>query len=127
MKPIKIIKAALLFTILLNLALSANRAMAQPPIRDPRTPGYVKARELPDGANPSPDSIGNFIIGPTHNPAPEMVVQANVPQGTIYQFTVDSKDSKIYPGIAREPKTFGTPDPSDPAKLIVIRRPTPDT
>ena len=30
-----------------------------------------------------------------------------------------SADSKIYPGIAREPGTFGTPDPSDPAKLIV--------
>ena len=30
-----------------------------------------------------------------------------------------STDSKIYPGIAREPNTFGTPDPNDPAKLIV--------
>ncbi|HEY3456071.1 MAG TPA: alpha/beta hydrolase-fold protein, partial [Bryobacteraceae bacterium] len=30
-----------------------------------------------------------------------------------------SKDSKIYPGIAREPGTHGTPDPNDPAKLIV--------
>jgi enterochelin esterase family protein len=119
MKPTKIITAALMFTILLNPALCANPALAQPPIRDPHTPGYVKARELPDGANPSPDSIGNFIIGPTHNTAPEMVVQAGVPQGTIYQFTIDSKDSKIYPGIAREPKTFGTSDPVNPAKLIV--------
>ena len=30
-----------------------------------------------------------------------------------------STDSKIYPGIAREQGTFGTPDPDDPAKLIV--------
>src|SRR5258708_10531642 len=30
-----------------------------------------------------------------------------------------STDSKIYPGIARDPGTFGTPDPPDPAKLIV--------
>src|SRR5207237_7482418 len=30
-----------------------------------------------------------------------------------------SADSKIYPGVAREPNTFGKSDPSDPAKLIV--------
>ncbi|MDP9076458.1 MAG: alpha/beta hydrolase-fold protein [Bacteroidota bacterium] len=93
--------------------------MAQPPIRDPHTPGYVSATELPDGANPSPNLNGNFIIGPTHEPAPESMVQTNVPQGTIYHFTIDSKDSKIYPGIAREANTFGTPDPANPVKLIV--------
>ena len=32
---------------------------------------------------------------------------------------MSSADSKIYPGIARDPGTFGTPDPTDPAKLIV--------
>jgi iron(III)-enterobactin esterase len=32
---------------------------------------------------------------------------------------MNSADSKLYPGIAREPGTFGTPDPTDPAKLIV--------
>jgi len=32
---------------------------------------------------------------------------------------MSSADSKIYPGIAREPNTFGAPDPADPAKLIV--------
>jgi enterochelin esterase-like enzyme len=90
-----------------------------PPTRDPHTPGYVTAKELPDGANAPADADGNFIIGPTHNPAPEMTVQEGVPQGTIYNFTMNSADSKIYPGIAREPGTFGTPDPSDPAKLIV--------
>ena len=90
-----------------------------PPTRDPHTPGYVSATELPDGSIPSPDSNGNFIIGPTHNPAPEMTEQQNVPQGTVYQFTMESKDSKIYPGIAREAGTFGTVDSTDPAKLIV--------
>jgi len=90
-----------------------------PPTRDPNTPGFVTARELPDGAVPPPDADGNFIIGPTHAPAPEMVEQAGVPQGTIYNFTMSSADSKIYPGIARDPGTFGTVDPTDPAKLIV--------
>lgn len=32
---------------------------------------------------------------------------------------MSSVDSTIYPGIAREPGTFGTPDPADPAKLVV--------
>ena len=89
------------------------------PTRDPHTPGYVSAEELPDGSTPSADTTGNFIIGPTHLPAPEMVVHSGVPAGRIFQFTLASKDSKIYPGIAREPHTFGTPDPTDPAKLVV--------
>jgi len=119
MEQFLIIKArTIMFTILLNLAIVLT-ATAQPPIRDPHTPGYATATELPDGAVPSPDVNGNFIIGPTHDPAPESAVQANVPQGTIYRFTIESKDSKIYPGIAREPNTFGTPDPANPAKLIV--------
>src|SRR3982751_3981762 len=89
------------------------------PARDPNTPGYVTAKELPDGAVPSPKVDGNFILGPTHNPAPEMTVQEGVPQGEIINFTMESKDSKLYPGIAREPGSFGTPDPANPAKLIV--------
>jgi enterochelin esterase-like enzyme len=32
---------------------------------------------------------------------------------------MNSADSRIYPGIARETGTFGTPDPNDPAKLVV--------
>ncbi len=117
MKPPKILTSTTAFSALLYLVCST--AAAQPPVRDPHTPGYVTATELPDGAIPSPDTNGNFIIGPTHTPAPESAVQAGVPQGTIYRFTMESKDSKIYPGIAREPKTFGTPDPANPAKLIV--------
>ncbi len=90
-----------------------------PPTRDPHTPGYVAARELPDGTLPPIDAEGNFIVGPTHNPAPETLVQDGVPQGTIFNLTMNSADSRIYPGIARDPGTFGTPDPNDPAKLIV--------
>ena len=90
-----------------------------PPTRDPHTPGYVAATELADGTLPPIDAEGNFIVGPTHNPAPETLVQDGVPQGTIFNLTMNSVDSKIYPGIARDPGTFGTPDPNDPAKLIV--------
>ena len=42
-----------------------------------------------------------------------------VPQGDIYNFIIESKDSKLYPGVARDPGTFGTLDPNDPAKLVV--------
>jgi enterochelin esterase-like enzyme len=48
-----------------------------------------------------------------------MTAQAGVPQGDVNNFTMSSADSKIYPGIARDPGTFGTPDPNDPARLIV--------
>ncbi len=79
----------------------------------------MTAKELPDGTVPSPKEDGDFILGPTHNPAAEMTVQESVPQGTIFNFTMESKDSKIYPGIAREQGTFGTPDANEPSKLIV--------
>jgi len=100
-------------------ASSAAPARPTPPTRDPDSAGFVKAKELPDGEVPPPDADGNFIIGPTHTPAPEMTVHDNVPHGTVYNFTMSSADSKIYPGIARDPGTFGTPDPDDPAKLVV--------
>jgi iron(III)-enterobactin esterase len=124
--------AKIIYGALLNMVLIGNQALAQvttpkpsaparvaPPTRDPHTPGYVTATQLPDGVNPSPDSYGNFIIGPTHEPAPEINIDTTVPQGTVYEFTMNSKDSKIYPGIARDPNTFGTVDSADPAKLIV--------
>ena len=90
-----------------------------PPTRDPATPGYVAARELPDGAVPPADADGNFIIGPTHAPAPEMTGRDDVPQGTVCEITMHSADSQIYPGIARDAGTFGTVEPSDPARLVV--------
>jgi iron(III)-enterobactin esterase len=90
-----------------------------PPTRDPHTPGYVLAKELPDGSNAPANVDGNFIIGPAHNPAPEISVQEGVPQGTESEFIMNSADSKIYPGIARDANTFGAPDPTDPSKLVV--------
>jgi enterochelin esterase-like enzyme len=106
------------------ILIAANLAIGAPPrtpmpTRDPNTPGFVTAKELPDGTIPPADAEGNFIIGPTHTPAPEMAPQPAVPQGAVYEFTMSSSDSKIYPGIARDPNTHGTPDPTDPAKMIV--------
>jgi iron(III)-enterobactin esterase len=98
---------------------SSTAVRPTPPTRDPHTPGYVAAKELPDGAVPPANADGNFIIGPTHKAAPEMSVHEDVPQGEVHEFTMNSEDSKIYPGIARDKGTFGTPDPKNPAKLIV--------
>jgi enterochelin esterase family protein len=98
---------------------AARPARPTPPTRDPHTPGYVEAKELPDGTIPAANADGNFIIGPTHSPAPEMSADPSVPHGTMYEFTMSSADSKIYPGIARDADTFGTPDPTDPAKMVV--------
>ncbi len=100
------------------------------PTRDPRTPGYVtatSATELPDGAVPPVDKNGNFILGPTHPPAPEMTVKDDVPHGVVHTFTMESTESKIYPGIARTPGTRSTVDPADPAKRIVSSGPAPYT
>jgi enterochelin esterase family protein len=98
---------------------AARPSRPTPPTRDPKTPGYVTATELPDGANAPAKADGNFILGPTHNAAPEMTSREGVPQGTVSTFTMESADSKIYPGIAREPNTFGTADPADPAKMVI--------
>ena len=52
-----------------------------PPTRDPANPNYPRATELPDGTLPPPGAEGNFIIGPTHKPAPETIAKEGVPQG----------------------------------------------
>jgi iron(III)-enterobactin esterase len=89
-----------------------------PPTRDPHSPGYVQAKELPDGTVPPADQNGNFLLGPTHPPAPEMTAP-DLTHGSVVEFTMSSADSKYYPGIARDKGTFGTPDPDNPAKLVV--------
>jgi hypothetical protein len=113
----------------------AGRVAAQPaatrptpPARDPSTPGFVTANELPDGRVPPPDADGNFILGPTHTPAPEMLVHDGVPRGAVHTFMMRSVDSRHFPGIARDSGTFGTVSPSDPATLVVTTsRPAPYT
>ncbi|MES2924897.1 MAG: alpha/beta hydrolase-fold protein [Verrucomicrobiota bacterium] len=44
------------------------------------------------------------IIGPDYADAPETKVQDGVPKGKVEEFTMDSKDSKIYKGIAKNQK-----------------------
>ncbi len=99
--------------------VSAPPARPTPPTRDPHAAGYVSAAELPDGAVPSADVDGNFILGPTHAAAREMTADESVPHGAVYNFTMSSTDSRIYPGVARDAGTFGTRDSRDPTSLVV--------
>ncbi len=90
-----------------------------PPTRDPSTPGYVTAKELADGANAPANVDGNFVPGPNDSPDPKTGALEGGLQGQVFNFTMSSADSKIYPGIARDPGTFGTADPDDPTKMVV--------
>ncbi len=76
--PTKLLSVAFLISLLASLNLDGTvaaqrtpprRPRPAPPARDPNTPGYVQAKELPDGTVPPADADGNFIIGPTHKRA----------------------------------------------------------
>ena len=107
-------------------AAAPRPARPPAPTRDPNTPGYVTAKELPDGANAPATADGNFILGPTHTPAPEMTAQEGVPQGTVFNFTMESADSKFYPGIARDANPAGNAAPPG-TRMPVASHPAPYT
>src|SRR5258708_15402842 len=62
-----------------------------PPTRSPLNPNYPPATTLPDGVLPVIGANGNFIIGPSHNPAPETLVNRGVPTRQVYSFVIHSK------------------------------------
>jgi iron(III)-enterobactin esterase len=47
----------------------------------------------------APLADGEFTIGPDYTPCPELTPQPNTPKGTVTDFTLDSAQSKFYPGI----------------------------
>ena len=130
---------------------SIARDSTPPPVRPPTTPGTpalvpagpnakslaktaLKKKPSPNdaaanpieatpGANPPSDMDGNFLIGPIYEHAPELTENPNVPHGMVEQFTLNSADSKFYPGIGRT--VFGTVDPKNPKTLIVETHPAP--
>jgi hypothetical protein len=110
-------------------ATTAPAARPPGPARDPHAPGFVEAKDLSDGTVPPPDVDGNFVLGPSHPRAIESGSNADVPRGTVREIVMRSQDSKIYPGITREPADVrGTPDPNDPTRLIVTNsHPAPYT
>jgi enterochelin esterase-like enzyme len=67
----------------------------------------ASAAVSPDGkSSPPPKDAaegaladGDFKIGAPYADAPELTVKDGVPKGTLHEFTMDSQDSKIYPGL----------------------------
>jgi enterochelin esterase-like enzyme len=116
----------------LSVALSGSWAvLAQTPPATPppapRPPPPTRAADAPGapqwtvvagpGANAPVDAEGDFVIGPDYLPARELEPVDGVPRGSLVQFSIDSKNGRFYPGIARE--VFGTVDPDNPKTLIV--------
>jgi iron(III)-enterobactin esterase len=98
--------------------LYTQTALAGPPVRRFDAPGSPSFKVLKTGENPPLDGDGNFVIGPEYTPAPERKAVEGVPRGKVKQFTIDSKETKLFnPGIAR--KVFGKVDPKNPKTLIV--------
>jgi enterochelin esterase-like enzyme len=69
--------------------------------------------------NPPPDQNGDFLIGPKYVGAPERWLARGTPEGRVEQFTMNSKRSKIYPGIARDDFGDAKLDPGNPKTLVV--------
>jgi enterochelin esterase-like enzyme len=110
-------------------ANNAGRGRRPPaPVRDPHSEGYATARELTDGAIPSPKEDGNFILGPTHSAAPEMNSSESPLRGQVVNFTMESTESRIYPGIMRGPAPGETPPPPPPGGgRVITSHPAPYT
>ena len=93
-------------TFLLFTLLFAEPAHAQPPVRKFDDPGSPPFTVLKTGENPPLDGDGNYVIGPDYKPAPERKAVEGVLVEKVKQFTIDSKETKLFnPGIAR--KVFG--------------------
>jgi len=44
---------------------------------------------------------GDYVLGPPYANAPELTPKEGVPKGMVYHFTMNSIDSKMYPGISK--------------------------
>jgi len=56
-----------------------------------------------------------------------MTANPDVPQGTVYNFTIESGDSKFYSGIAKDPPAPGSPPPVYGAPTTYSAHPAPYT
>src|SRR4051812_37560470 len=81
----------LLTATLLFLIPTLTRAADAPEISKPTA----------DLASAAPDAEGDYKIGPKYVDAPELKPKEGVPRGELKEFTMNSADSKIYPGIAK--------------------------
>src|ERR1700693_3529767 len=90
---LRLLSIAFSISLMAQVPATAPRpARPTPPTRDPNTPGYVTAKDLPDGANAPVNADGNFILGPTHTPAPEVKLEPGVPQRQVIELAMNSTD-----------------------------------
>lgn len=113
----------LLCLALFVCAQAADPPRPTPPTRAPDGEGAPPFTRVAPGGNAPTDAGGDFVIGPDYLPAPELTVKDGVPRGTVQQFTMQSADSRFYPGIGRD--QFGTVDPDNPKTVIVATQPRP--
>ncbi|MBI5771066.1 MAG: esterase family protein [Verrucomicrobia bacterium] len=102
-RPFLSVSLSLLLPVLAAPLVAADGPPASVPAAD-AAKKKAKAPPRPLAEKPSPahttDGV-EFTIGPDYTWAPELKVRAGAPTGTIHDFTMNSEDSKIYPGIAR--------------------------
>lgn len=127
MKTAPVPALLLLATSVVALAQTGARlppaSSPAPPTRAADGPGAPHWTVMPDRANAPPGRNGDFEIGPDYRAAPELTAVEGRPQGKVRQFLMDSRDSKLYPGIGRD--VFGVVDPNNPRALIVKTHPLP--
>ncbi len=89
-------------------ALCILAAASQPALsrrlsaQDPNAAQQAPPPDLSKYAPLTPTSgDGDYVIGPPYANAPELTPRDDVPKGMVYRFTMNSTDSKIYPGIAK--------------------------
>jgi enterochelin esterase family protein len=124
--------AALLAGRVATDAIAQAATAPATPVTTPRVSPLVRSAEGPGapkfvvitqpGAIPA-DRDGDFVIGPPYQPAPEAAVGAGIAQGRVEQFTMESTDSKFFPGIARTAP--GAVDPDNPRSLRLEIRSQP--
>src|SRR6476619_3496147 len=103
--------------VLIAAFACAGLSVAQP-VRNADDKGAPPFKVLKEGENTPLDAYDNFVIGPKYAAAPERTKKGGVPEGKVEQFTIDSKETKLFnPGIKRN--VFGKVDPNNPKTLIV--------
>lgn len=96
----RFVALALLLSVAALPVSAAEAGVATPPA--PTKKAQLPPLPVSAVASPARTTDGvEFIIGPDYAYAPELTARADVPKGTVHDFTMNSEDSKIYPGIAR--------------------------
>lgn len=96
-------KASLIFSVGVLTLASVSAVLASD---KGQAPHMDLSKYLPYGPKAGE---GDYIISPPWTNAPELTARPGVPKGRIYHLTMDSTDSKIYPGITKTKPGVITP------------------